>query len=416
VSAVENATDDVTAPELIGRPPVPLRRDRMVHTWIGAVTISWLGDAAWMVALAWTAAHTLSPAMAGVVIGAEMIPQALLVLVGGVVADRFDPRRILIAGQIARAAILVLGALAWTSGLTGAPTLLAVALSFGVVLGLTIPAGPAFFREIVAPDDLATVGGWTQIGGRLARLVGAPLGGILVAWHGPALTMVVNAVTFGVLAAVMLLVVRVRYRLPRAEHERWQDTFSDGFGYLRRTPVARVFVTGLTALNVFVTPIVVLGLALNVSGAGWGAHWVGIADGALAAGAIAGSLVAIRRQPTHMAHAAFWVLVGEGVLLALVGVGWLPVVVFAMAGVGVTSGIASVWLSTAFLRAVDPSQIGRVSSVTSLGDMTLVPLSVPALGALAAASSVMTATVVFGVMATALCLWFATRPAIARLT
>jgi hypothetical protein len=87
-----------------------------------------------------------------------------------------------------------------------------------------------------------------------------------------------------------------------------------------------------------------------------------------------------------------------------------------MAGVGVTSGIASVWLSTAFLRAVEPSQIGRVTSVTSLGDMTLVPLSIPALGALAAASSVMTATVVFGVAASALCLWFATRPAIARLT
>lgn len=409
-------TGTVAPAEPVGRPPIPLRRDRMLHTWLVAVTISWLGDAAWMVALAWTAAHTLSPAMAGAVIGAEMIPQAVLVLLGGVVADRYDPRRVLVAGQVARVGILVLGALAWTSGLTGAPTLLAIALSFGVVLGLTIPAGPAFFREIVAADDLATVGGWTQISGRLARLVGAPLGGILVAWHGPALTMVVNAATFGLLALVMLLVVRVRYRLPRAEHERWQETFGDGFGYLRRTPVARVFVAGLTALNVFVTPIVVLGLALNVSGSGWGAHWVGIADGALAAGAIAGSLVAIRRQPTHMAHAAFWVLVGEGALLALVGVGWLPVVVVAMAGVGVTSGVASVWLSTAFLRAVEPSQIGRVSSVTGLGDMTLVPLSVPALGALAATTSVTTATVVFGAAAAALCLWFATRPAIARLT
>jgi MFS family permease len=91
-------------PELIGPPPVPLRRDRMIQVWIAAITLSWLGDAAWMVALAWTAAHTLSPPMAGVVIGAEMIPQAAFVLVGGVMADRFDPRRILIAGHIARSA------------------------------------------------------------------------------------------------------------------------------------------------------------------------------------------------------------------------------------------------------------------------------------------------------------------------
>jgi MFS family permease len=386
----------------------------MIQAWVAAVTVSWLGDAAWMVALAWTAAHTLSPAMAGVVIGAEMIPQAALVLVGGVVADRFDPRRLVIAGQLAKAAIIGLGALAWTAGLTGAPTLLAVALAFGSVTGLVTPAGPAFFRQIVAPDDLGTVSGWNQIANRVARLVGAPLGGVLVAWGGPVPAMLVNAGSFLVVAAVTSYVVVVRYRMPRAEHERWQQTFADGLRYLRRTPMARVFVTGLTALNVFVTPVVVLGLALNVSQSGWGARWVGIADAALAAGAIGGSLVAIRWQPTRMALSAFQMLVVEGAMLAGVGVGWLPAVVASMAGLGVTAGIASVWLSTAFLRAVDPSQIGRVTSVTSLGDMTLVPLSVPALGAIAAASSVLTATVVFGVAASALCLFFATRPSIAR--
>ena len=104
----------------------------MVQVWIGAVTLSWLGDAAWMVAFAWTAAHTFSPAMAGLVIGAEMIPQAAFVLVGGVIADRFDPRRVIIAGQLTKATILGLGALAWASGLSGGATLLAIALAIGV--------------------------------------------------------------------------------------------------------------------------------------------------------------------------------------------------------------------------------------------------------------------------------------------
>ena len=70
-----------------------------------------IGDYAWSVALAWTAAHTLSPVLAGIVLGAEMLPQALLVLVGGVLADRYDPRRMLVAGQVGQAAVLVLGAL-----------------------------------------------------------------------------------------------------------------------------------------------------------------------------------------------------------------------------------------------------------------------------------------------------------------
>ncbi len=406
----------LTQPELIGAAPPPVRRDWMVIIWLVGVAISAFGDAVWIVALAWTAAHTLSPALAGVVIGIEMFPQAVLILVGGVIADRWDPRKVLIAGQAARAVVLVLGALAWQSGYDGAPTLLLIALFFGVAAGLTIPSGMALIRQVVNPDDFGTVMGWNQVSGRVMRLLGAPTGGILVAWGGPAAAMWVDAATFAVIALVLGLVVKVRYRLPRAEHARWRDSFSDGMGYLRRSPTARIFVTGLTALNVFVSPVVALGLALRVDGSAWGPHWLGIADGGLAAGAIVGSLAAIRWQPTYAARNGFLVLVVQGVGLAVVGVPFIPVVVAGMFTVGVTAGLASVWLSGAFLKAVDPAYTGRVSSVTSLGDMVLMPLSMPLLGALAGWTSVLTSTLVFGLSMSVLCLWFGTRRAIATLT
>src|SRR5699024_1786710 len=117
-----------------------------------------------------------------------------------------------------------------------------------------------------------------------------------------------------------------------------------------------------------------------VQDSGWGAHWVGIADACLALGAILGSVVAIRRRPEHGAAAGFVTLVVQGLAIAVVGIGWQPTLVVAMAVLGFTAGTASVWLGAAFLRAVEPSHLGRVSSVTSLGDMTLIPLSVPALG------------------------------------
>ena len=59
--------------------------------------------------------------------------------------------------------------------------------------------------------------------------------------------------------------------------------------------------------------------------------------------------------------------------------------------------------------------LGRVSSVTNLGDMTLMPLSVPALGAMAAYAGVLPAVAAFGLAMAALCAWFATRPSIAEL-
>jgi MFS transporter, DHA3 family, macrolide efflux protein len=403
-------------PVLVGTAPPPVRRDRMVITWLVAVAVSSFGDSVWTVALAWTAVHTLSPALAGAVLGIEMFPQAALVLFGGVIADRWDPRRVLIAGEAARAAVLTLGAIAWHAGYDAAPTLFAIALSFGVVSGLTTPAGFALVRQVVAPDDLGTVMGWNQVSGRVMRLLGAPAGGVIVAWGGPVAAMLLDAVTFALIALVLVVVVKARYRLPRAEHARWRDSFTDGLGYLRRSPTARTFVVGLTALNVFVTPVVALGLALRVDHSEWGPHWLGIADGTLAFGAIMGSLVAIRWQPTYAARNGFRVLVVQGIGLAAVGVATRPVVLLGMLTVGVTAGLASVWLSAAFLKAVNPAYTGRVSSVTSLGDMVLMPLSVPLLGAVAGATSVLTATAAFGLAMSLLCLWFGTRRAIATLS
>ena len=402
-------------PQLIGPAPPPVRRDPMVLAWLVAVGVSWFGDYAWTVALAWTAVHTVSPVMAGVVLGAEMLPQAVLVLVGGVLADRHDPRRLLVAGQVGQASVLLLGALAWSSGLQGAPVLLAMAVSFGVASGLTMPAGMTLVRQIVAGDDLATVQGWNQISSRTMRLLGAPAGGVLVAWGGPVGVMLLDAVTFLAIAVVLLVVVRPRYRLPRATHEHWRESFVDGLTYLRDHDTAKLFVIGLTALNVFVTPVTGLGVALRVSQSDWGAHWLGFADAALAAGAILGSLVAIRWQPTYGAAAGFRVLILQGLAIAAVGIGWQPMLLLAMAVLGFTAGSASVWLSAAFLRAIDPSHLGRVSSVVGLGDMVLMPLSVPALGFLAGATSILTATALCGLSMALLCLWFATRRAIRTL-
>ena len=288
--------------------------------------------------------------------------------------------------------------------------LLAIAIAFGIASGLTLPSGMTLVRQIVACDDLGTVQGWNQISSRAMRLLGAPAGGVLVAWGGPVTVMLVDAATFLVIAVVLLAVVRPRYRLPRAAHDRWRDSLADGFRYLRDHETAKLFVIGLTALNVFVTPVTGLGVALRVSGSGWGAHWLGIADACLAAGAIVGSVVAIRWQPTYGAAAGFRILVVQGLAIAAVGVGWR-----ADPGASRCRCSASPpaqprsGSSAAFIRAIDAAHLGRVSSVTSLGDMTLIPLSVPAMGAVVHASSVLVATLVFGLTMSVLCLWFATR-------
>ena len=115
-------------------------------------------------------------------------------------------------------------------------------------------------RQLVRGRDLGTVSGWNNIAVRIARLLGAPVGGLLVAWRGPAAPMLLNAVTFLVVAAALVVVVRPRYvPAPVAPASPGWPASATASRYLRRTPAARMLVLGLTGLNVFVTPVVALG-------------------------------------------------------------------------------------------------------------------------------------------------------------
>ena len=196
----------------------------------------------------------------------------------------------------------------------------------------------------------------------------------------------------------------------------WLASLRDGVAYLRRDDKARMLVLGLTSLNVFVSPVIALGVALRVTGSAWGASWLGYAEAAFAGGAILGSLLGMRIRPTAPARAGFLTLIAQGGLIAAVGLDHRFTVVAGMFGIGLTAGTASVWLSGAFQRTVATSHLGRVASLTSLGDLALVPAAIPLFGALAATSSVLTATTVFGTAMAVLCAWIATRPGTGTIT
>ncbi|TWP37360.1 MFS transporter [Leekyejoonella antrihumi] len=410
------ASTDLAEPVLIDRDPPPISRDRMILAWLGVVTVSYAGDAAWLVALAWTAVRHLDPTIAGLVVAIGTAPQALLMLVGGVVADRFDPRRVLALGAVGQGLTLVVGATLWPARTQSAGVLFGIALAFGVAAGLTLPSLNTLRRQIVRAEDLTTLSGWTQVAGRLARLLGAPVGAFLVARAGLAVVMLVDAATFAAVALVMWRVVRPRYRLPKGVGQpHWFASLRDGLHYLATTPVARTFVIGLSSLNVFVSPVIGIGVALSVNGSHWSSTWLGWAEAAFAAGAIGGSMLGIRWRPPRMAAAGFRALIVQGAAIALVGVSSRGTLLGAMLLLGLTAGLASVWLSSTFLLAIAPSHLGRVSSVNNLGDLMLLPLVTPAFAACAQLASVLAATVTCGAAMALLCAVFAMRPEIRSL-
>src|SRR6187397_1126302 len=97
----------MTAPVTFTLPP--LRRDARVIGWVLASSLSRVGDVAWFIGLAWTAAQVAGPAGAGLVMGVGSVPRAAILLIGGAYADRLDARRTMVIANLARILALLIG-------------------------------------------------------------------------------------------------------------------------------------------------------------------------------------------------------------------------------------------------------------------------------------------------------------------
>ena len=364
----------------------PFRRDRMIHAFVAVVGVSRIGDAIWDVALVWSAVHLASAATAGVVIAAGTIPRAIVMLYGGVLADRVDALRIMRLTNLARAAVLLAMAVLSWSGALSVPLLLAVAIAFGAADALYQPTGGPMARQLLRASDMPAFQGAMQTAGRLGLMGGALAGGVLVALWGAGTCAALDAATFLVHAA-FLMVLRPRFPLERAGPESTLRALAAGFRHLRDHPATRTVVLTLSGLNLAVGPALDLGIALRVTQEGWGAHMVGIADALVGLGAAAGALAMVPLLPRRIGLWGFGPLALQGLCIVALGLGGRVSVALVCGVLGVTAGLASAALSSVFVTMVDQTYLGRMSALTSLGDDALMPVSMAAFGAMASATT-----------------------------
>ena len=118
----------------------PAHRDGNVLRWLAAFAASLIGDSVYFLALGFAAARVAPPGQVGLVMAAGAVPRAVLMLGGGVVADRFGPRRVVIGSDAVRCVMILSAAAALALAEPGLWLLIAVALLFGVVDALFMPA------------------------------------------------------------------------------------------------------------------------------------------------------------------------------------------------------------------------------------------------------------------------------------
>ncbi|MFD0339257.1 MFS transporter [Streptomyces sp. NPDC127117] len=367
----------------------PAHRDANVLRWLGAYTASMIGDSIYYMALAWAAARSGSPTQTGLVLAAGSIPRAALMLGGGVLADRVGPRRVVIGSDTARCLVVLglAGALLFTSPALW--MLIAVALVFGVVDALFLPAVGALPPRITAAGELARVQGLRGLATRTANVVGAPLGGVAVALGGPTLAFAAAGVLFAV-SLPLLLTLRIS-PLPHRETAGPSGTarhdLADGLRHIRRHPLLGplMLVVALSELG-FVGPLN-LGMILLAEERGWGASGMGwvIAAFGIGAGASALLLTVRGRVPRAGLVMCLTVLAGAVAIGALAHFPSLGLAVVAAFCVGLFAGLGGTLCGALIQTVTEPAYLGRVTSVSTLFTHAIAPLSYPVTGAAVAA-------------------------------
>jgi MFS family permease len=169
--------------------------------------VSLLGDGLFLVALAWQT-YTLSGAPTALaLLGIAMsVPLILLLLLGGVVSDRCERRRVMLLADLLRAALLLLlGALA-VSGTLRLWHMVVIVAIYGGAQAFFDPASEAIVPELLPPSQLGPANALDQLSRPLAlRLAGPALGGLFLGLLGPGAAFLLDAATFMVSAATLWL-------------------------------------------------------------------------------------------------------------------------------------------------------------------------------------------------------------------
>ncbi len=356
----------------------PLRHRDFARLWAGQ-TASLVGDGVFLVAMAWQVyAISNAPTALSLVGIAMTIPTIVLLLVGGVVTDRFDRRRVLVASDLVRG--LSVGAMAILS-LTGQLQLWHMFVLVAVYGSGTAFFGPAF--DAIVPDllpdtELAQANSLDQLVRPVAfRLAGPAVGGWLVAGLGVGTAFALDAASFAVSAVAVLSMRRTAWR-PAAAGGSMIDDLRQGLRFVRRNVwLWGTLVSAAVAYLLFLGPVEVLlpylvKNQLHGSAAQLGLVFAVGGIGSVLAAVAMGQIGQPRRSITMIY--VVWTLA----TLAVAGYGLARAPWQLMAASFVFNALETagtiVW-ATLKQRQVPTALLGRVSSLDWLISIGLLPLS-----------------------------------------
>ena len=261
-----------------------------------ATLISTFGTFTQRVAQDWLTLDLTSSAKSlGVIVAAQFLPGIVFAIYGGVLADRYDQKRILFWLNFAGFLIATSTGILVATGHITFQILLISALLLGVVSGLDGPVRQSYYVLLVGDKDLPNALSWNQINLNIGRLVGPITAGLLIEHFGTSPGFIINGGTY-LIAIVFLTTINVALYFPAHDLEESENkvTFFDSLKYLRgnRTvliPIAVVCAIAMVGQDMQMTSTLMARTVFDVSPTSFG-----LLVSILALGAITGSLAVAR--------------------------------------------------------------------------------------------------------------------------
>nr|WP_271219640.1 MFS transporter [Streptosporangium carneum] len=321
-----------------------------------------------------------SAAALGVTTALQFLPQLLFGLWGGMLADRYPKRPLLIVAQS------IMGLLALTLGvltLTGQAQqwhVYVMAFALGLVLCVEVPTRQSFVVEMVGRQDLSNAIALNASSFNLARVVGPALAGVLIyALGGTGPIFVINALSFlavlGGLALMRTSELTTPDPVPRAKGQ-----LREGLRYVVERPdlLMPILLVAFVSLCAQSFSMSIALMAREVFGAG--ASSFGLASSMFAVGALGGALLAARRvRPSRK------LLIGGalsfGLFQVLTGLApWYPVYLLLLIPAGMALITVNTAANTSVQLAASPEMRGRVMGIYVLVFTGGAPIGAPLLG------------------------------------
>ncbi|GFG51480.1 MFS transporter [Mycolicibacterium agri] len=340
----------------------------VIGTWVQRVAQDWL-----------ILQITHNGAALGISVAAQFVPMLVLGPYGGLLVDRLDRRRTIMATQAVSGVLAVVLAIITLLDVVTLWSVLLLALGLGLVTVLDVPARQAFIASMVEPADYANAQALASSVNNAGRLVGPAVAGVLIATAGVGVAFLINAASFvAVLISLAVLnaeQLRPSPRVPRKKGQVWE-----GARYLWRSPQLRATMFLVAVVAIFGQNFrVVLPMAAtelyhgNAATYGWLTSAIGL-------GALVGAFVSASVHIPTAWSVLLTTLAFGGVNVVAAFSPTLAMALGVMFGVGVTNIIFNTLARSVLLLNSEPEMHGRMMALHGQVFLGSTPLGGPLVG------------------------------------